>query len=207
MKKTEIVEDIVMGRKTSLTSWQKRLLPLMKWMIIGLTFFFFVASFAQYYYLQQNIERAPKLNIHESFASIPNDQESLSVSKFKASVMLEANALERRHHQANVLLMSRVWVRYLGFVTGMILALVGAVFILGKLQEPTTELAAKIQITEVTLKSSSPGIILCVLGVILMLTTIVINHTIEVKDSAIYTRDGILSTANTTESSKPQLDE
>lgn len=200
-------EEFVMGRKTSLTNWHMRLLPLMKRMIIGLTFFFFVASFLQYYYLQQNIERAPKLNIQESFSNIPNEQELLSASKFKASVMLEANALERRHHQANVLLMSRVWVRYLGFVTGMILALVGAVFILGKLQEPTSELAAKVEITEITLKSSSPGIILCVLGVILMLTTIVINHTIEVKDSQIYTRDGILSTATTTESSKPQLDE
>jgi len=114
--------------------WQKHLLPLMKGMIVGLTFFFFIVSFVQLFYLHRRIERAPALNIGESFSHFKKGadfsfEDSISASRLKALMMLEANALERRHHQANVLLMSRVWVRYLGFVTGMILAPWGELYI------------------------------------------------------------------------------
>jgi hypothetical protein len=54
---------------------------------------------------------------------------------------LETNIVERRYHQANVSLMSRVWTRYLGFVTGMVLAMVGSIFILGKLREMESQRA------------------------------------------------------------------
>ena len=99
--------------ESSLIGWHERMLPIMKWMIVGLTFFFFIASFIQLFHLQRIIEHAPRVNIQESYLNIPTNpesslQESLTISKFKASVMLEMNALERRHHQANVLLMSRV---------------------------------------------------------------------------------------------------
>ena len=188
--------------------WQKRLLPLMKGMIVGLTFFFFIVSFVQLFYLHRRIERAPALNISESFSHLKKGadfsfEDAISASRLKALMMLEANALERRHHQANVLLMSRVWVRYLGFVTGMILALVGSAFILGRLQAPSSEVGAKVQITEFSIKSSSPGIILATLGVILMLTTIVTHHEIEVRDVPVYTRGEM---ATTQEEKKPSLD-
>jgi hypothetical protein len=192
--------------------WQQGLLPLMKGMIVGLTFFFFIISFVQLFYLHRRIERAPALDINDSFAHLETDTElsfedSISASRLMALMMLEANALERRHHQANVLLMSRVWVRYLGFVTGMILALVGAAFILGKLQEPSSEIGAKTQAADFTIKSSSPGIILATLGVILMLTTIVVHHEIEVRDVPVYTIGENQFPATTREDSKPMLDE
>ena len=47
--------------------------------------------------------------------------------------------IKQRYHQANVLLMAGVRVRYPGLVTGMILALIGAVFVLGKIREERTE--------------------------------------------------------------------
>jgi len=147
-------------------SWQKKLLPLMIGMLAVLAFFFFVASFIQLYYLHTRIEDAPKLDLAQAF-SIPDsggaatDIGKLDYSKWKALSILEGYSLQRRYHQANVLLMSRVWTRYLGFVTGMILAFVGAAFILGKLREPETKLDSE-GIWKFSLTTASPGLILAV---------------------------------------------
>ncbi len=173
-------------------SWQKKLLPLMIGMLAVLAFFFFVASFIQLYYLHSRIEDAPKLDLAQAF-SIPDsggaatDMGKLDYSKWKALSILEGYSLQRRYHQANVLLMSRVWTRYLGFVTGMILAFVGAAFILGKLREPETKFDAE-GIWKFSLVTASPGLILAVLGTLLMLATIVTHTEIEVTDSPLYTQ-------------------
>jgi hypothetical protein len=71
----------------------------------------------------------------------------------------------------------------------MILALVGAAFILGRLQEPASEVSVASPAGNWGLKSASPGIILAVLGTVLMLTTILTNHRIDVTDAAVYLRD------------------
>ncbi|MEJ2559204.1 MAG: hypothetical protein P8186_23910 [Anaerolineae bacterium] len=192
-------------------TWQVRLLPLMSHMVIGLTLFFFVASFAQLAYLHWSISRSPRMELGEALAMLspaPDAtlEEMLAASHLKVLATLEANALERRHHQANVLLMSRVWTRYLGFVTGMILALVGCSFILGKLQEPPSEVTGKSPVADFSLKSNSPGIILAGLGVILMLTTIIIHHEITVRDVPLFLLGANNSSATIEESVAPYLE-
>jgi hypothetical protein len=79
-----------------------------------------------------------------------------------------------------------VWALYLGFVTGMILSLMGAVFVLAKLRETETEVSAQAAGARYAIKSASPGIIMAVLGVVLMMTTILTNHRIDVLDAATY---------------------
>lgn len=170
---------------STLQQWQRRLLPFMVWMVAGLTLFFFIASFAQLAYLHVNIQQGPKVELGS--LAVPENVESPEQSRrFNVFSQLEASVLRQRYHQANVFLMSRVWVRYLGFVTGMILALVGAAFILGKLREKPTELHAEGGGGAVSLRSTSPGIILAVLGVTLMVTTIVTHHEITTADSSVY---------------------
>jgi hypothetical protein len=192
-------------------AWQDRMLPLMQRMIIGLTLFFFLASFAQLYFLHQSIGQAPRIDLSSILpnSTIAQDSEqSMSVDAVhsRALLLLEANALERRHHQANVLLMSRVWVRYLGFVTGMILALVGAVFILGKLREPASEINAEGKLVSIAVRSASPGIVLAFLGVTLMLATIVTHHEIQVRDVPVFVGGPNQTPASARESAKPSLD-
>ncbi len=131
-------------------------------------------------------------------------QQKLDATRQQALILLEDNALERRHHQANVLLMSRIWVKYLGFVTGMILAFVGLVFVLGKIQENPSELSGKGHAFEVSLRSASPGIILTTLGTILMIATIFANPMIEVNDRAVFVQNLNLS-AGASEETKPPL--
>jgi len=169
--------------------WQRRMLPTMTRMLIALTVFFFAASLAQLLYLHWCMRAAPEAQVDSLSVVLadPTDAETLEAYRLEAAVMLELQAIERRYHQANVLLMSRVWTRYLGFVTGMILSLVGAVFVLGKLRAPPTDLDLTTGPFKYSMQTASPGLIMILLGVALMLTTIVTHHRIEVQDAAVFT--------------------
>jgi hypothetical protein len=167
---------------------QERLLPLMVGMVVVLTLFFFVASFVQLGYLHRRIEHGPPLDLPAILKDSTVAWQQKLAPEFKALAVLESNALERRYHQANVLLMSRVWTRYLGFVTGMILALVGAVFILGKLREEASELRARGIGGALSLRSTSPGLVLATLGVGLMAITLVTHQEIATSDAPVYLR-------------------
>lgn len=174
-------------------------------MLVGLSVFFFLASFAQLFYLHSRIENAPQVSINDLLVQLgtSNAQDQLGSERLRATVVLEANVIARRYHQANVFLMSRVWTNYLGFVTGMTLALVGAAFVLGQLRAPTTELETRAEAVQVTLKTASPGITLCVLGVILMMTTIIVHHDIETRDVPVYLGKDVSSG----DSEKPEIRE
>jgi hypothetical protein len=81
----------------------------------------------------------------------------------------------------------------------MILAIVGAVFIIGKIREDTTNIEGSVaDQTKLKLASSSPGVIFGVLGTILMLTTLLQHTDISVRDAPLYLRAPIeLSTDKT----------
>lgn len=168
----------------------RRLVPLAKKMLVGLTVFFFLASLGQLAYLHQQIANTPNLDLKEVVGKrIQNasaNQSLLPLMELESRVSLEEYALKRRYHQANVLLMSRIWVSYLSFVTGMILSLVGASFILGRIREPVTKLDADSNFAKFSIASSSPGIILATLGTLLIITSIVTNHRIAVEDKPVY---------------------
>ncbi|MEP6768813.1 MAG: hypothetical protein ABJC61_09100 [Acidobacteriota bacterium] len=164
--------------------WQDRTLPFMVRMLGGLTIFFLAASFIQLVYLHSRIEKAPIL---PNSVLVPPASAARGLTELNtASVLLESHVVALRYHQANIFLMARVWTNYLGFVTGMTLALVGATFILGKLRMSSTSLEGRMDSAAVSLKTASPGITLAVLGVVLMMTTIVVQHPIETKDVPVY---------------------
>ena len=189
--------------------WQRKLLSFMTRMVAALTLFFFLASFGQLIYLHLSIRKSPTLNLSESVSQLPSSgltpAQMIEASKLKALIILEGHSSERQYHQANVLLMARVWTSYLGFVTGMVLALVGAAFILGKLREPFSELSTSIQATGLSLKSASPGLLLASLGTMLMLATIITHHQIDVVDKAIYLHD-ITTVTTAPITTQPPLD-
>ncbi len=176
-----------------LEAWQRALLPFMMWMIILLAAFFFVASIVQLYGLEKRIGAAPSLDLGPLFddrqvsAVQTGGPGAVEMARWRILTALERGAVERRYHQANVLLMSRVWIQYLGFVTGMILALVGAVFILGRLSETASQLKGSGAGWTVELSTASPGLALAVLGTALMLITLLIRHEIRVNDAQVYT--------------------
>jgi hypothetical protein len=176
---------------SKLSAWQTNLLPLMTYMIVGLAIFFFLASLCQLAYLHWSILGGSRADACEPLDVLSHDslltpEEVLSASHLQMSTTLECYVLERRYHQANVSLMSSVWVRYLGFVTGMILALVGASFVLGKLRESPSKVGVGTAVARFSFEGTSPGIILAGLGVVLMLTTIIVRHEFAVVDRPVY---------------------
>lgn len=178
-------------RDRQYSRWQVRLLPTMRGLLVGVTLFFFFVTLVQMAYLHWSILKFPPMDVYFSseedlVSSTDNFEEKLEARRLEILSGMEAYVIERRYHQASVLLMGRLWVRYLGFLTGMILSLVGASFILGKLRESATEMTGKGSGVDVSLRSTSPGIILVALGVLLMFTTIVDNDYIEVFDKNIY---------------------
>jgi hypothetical protein len=174
--------------------WQRNLLPLMIRMLVGLTMFFFLASLVQLYLLNQRIKETPQIDIEKYIASVNEvaGQENISFAskqdytKWRIAAILEGNALQRRYHQAGVLLISRIWTRYLGFVTGTILALMGAAFVLGKLRESGSHFGAESNMWKITATSASPGIILAVLGTGLMFATMATKLEMQIYDAPSY---------------------
>ena len=83
--------------------------------------------------------------------------------------------------------MSRIYTKYLGFFTGMIMAIVGAVFIIGKISEDKSEISGTAnELIKFSIVSSSPGIIFGVLGTVLMLATILNHNEILIQDTPLY---------------------
>lgn len=171
--------------------WQQRLLPFMMGAIAVIGVFFFVASLVQLYYLHSQVGHAgldlrPVFAVFESTQAGQRAAADADYLRWKTSALLEQDVIARRYHQVNSAMLARVWTRYLGFVTGMILALVGAVFILGKLREEATKLEAEGQGLKASLATSSPGIVLAVLGTGLMAITLVVPFEIATRDRATY---------------------
>jgi hypothetical protein len=152
-----------------LISWQRRLLPLMIKVVLILAIFFFLASLAQLAYLHNNIKNSPEIS--ENWIA-----------------ELEHYVIQKRYHQGHTSLMSRIWIKYLGFVTGMILSIIGATFVLGKLQESESKIELTSSQVRLSIISSSPGIILAILGTVIMITTIVTKQPIELYDDSVYFR-------------------
>lgn len=172
-------------------NWQERMLPLMVGMLIALTLFFFIATFVQMSYLHWTILNSPPIDV----ASISENalligtttfEERSQARQFELRAAMERFIVEKRYHQASAYLMSGLWLRYLGFITGMILALLGASFILGKLREPAQKLDGTFLEISLSISTASPGIILAVLGVVLMFATLLDRDTYNVTDANTY---------------------
>ena len=175
----------------SLLKWQKGLLPFLKHILIIFTIFFLIASVFHLYQIQNNVLANREVSLDEELKYFQTsnseiEQNNFEKAKWATLVKLEANTIEKRYHQANAILLTRVWSIYLGFLTGMIIALVGAAFILGKLQESQTAMDFGAAEVKTAIKSSSPGLILCLLGSILMAITILGQVTIHVEDRPLY---------------------
>jgi len=197
-------EKTVLQSNKQLLQWQNRLLP---WMIAMPTILigaFIILgtlklnNFEKFAY--RGDEERTTLNIPSPYASSTDStlKKNADYLKWYSLVKMEEYSINRRYNQGGVLLMSRIYIKYLGFFTGMILAIVGAVFIISKLKEDVTEIEGSMEEkTKFRLVSSSPGIIFGVLGTALMLTTILTHSEISVKDMPLY-----LNTYNISETQK-----
>lgn len=173
-------------------AWQLKLLPLMAALLTLASVAFLAVSLLQTNRVRAQIAAAPALTLPPEVARLSCVGPSLTAGqqqacvRWKVVVQLEAYTIARRYHQANAALVVRAWIKYLGFLTGMILAIVGAVFILGRLTEASSRLAAEGTFGKFTIDTVSPGLILALLGTILMVTTVLVNPPTGVTDAPVY---------------------
>jgi len=177
------------GGEEDLLRWQRRLLPVMVGMLFLLTLYFVIESVIQIRGLNRYIRQEARLDVAAVLpaAAVPKDPAEASYTQLRVLAALEAHAMQLRYHQSNLLIMSRSWTRYFGFMTGMVLALIGATFVLGKLQEAASKFEAGTATSRWVLESSSPGLFLTMFGTLLMVVSILTKLDVAARDSAIFT--------------------
>jgi len=187
--------NVMPGERVS--SWQRRMAPLMVAAVVTTALFFAVITVREFGRIQawlvSQSPPAPAATAPSGINPATFDQQMQQASA-RESFALEREAMARRYNQGNLLIATRLWTRMMGFVTGMILALIGAAFVLGKLSEDISELSASSSNVSVSLKSASPGIILCVLGTFLMAMTIWVPVDLSTRDAALYVGSGQATT-------------
>lgn len=172
--------------------WQRRVLPLMAGTLIALTAAFVGISTFETRDLQRQAGKIEALDMEKELQQIiaRHQQSGQALNydqvRWESLAVLEAQALNRRYTHARILLIESIWTRFLGFITGMILALIGAVFVLGKLREPNSTINADTSLWKMSVSTASPGLALAVLGTVLMLSTILVRHEIAVSDGTAY---------------------
>ncbi|WP_184549785.1 hypothetical protein [Mucilaginibacter sp. FT3.2] len=177
-----------------LSKWQSRLLP---WMIIMpslLIILFIYLSTRQLIEFNDSINayrtggRTSDLGLQMDSWGNPNPLNyNFEFVKFRARVKMEEMAIDHRYAQTGFLLIARTYTKYLGFFTGMILAIVASVFIISKLKENVSDLEGTInEKIKFKVVSSSPGVIFGFLGTMLMMATILYSPEIGQTDSPLY---------------------
>ena len=177
-----------------LNRWQNKLLPwmvIMPTLLIGLFIYLSTRQLDEFkasinsYRSETAIGSLPAPgDTSRRFASIPNN---LDYIKWYSRVKMEERALDHRYAQTGFLLIARTYSKYLGFFTGMVLAIVAAVFIISKLREDISKLGGTVsENLKFRVVSSSPGVIFGILGTTLMMATILYNPEIGQTDTPLY---------------------
>jgi hypothetical protein len=186
-QESEIQPPPLVTHDLELAKWQRTLLPVMTLFVIALALAFFVLSTKTLTGVGEFVQ-AEHGELREQIKAVINTKQADTPEEVirRGLLLLEADALDRRYHQASALLMSRIWAKNLAFMTGMIMAFLGAIFILGKLSESPTAVKGGASGWNVSITSASPGILLAFFGTTLVALSIVIHDNIDVHDGTAY---------------------
>lgn len=170
-----------------LIAWQNKLLPFMVIVPVLLVTTFIVLATIQMTKFDTLLDEKPDSALMARIIPASGEVLSQDKAKWETLTFLEQQSLDKRYRQGGLLLMSRIYTKYLGFFTGMLMAIVGAVFIIGKLSigRSSVNMSAK-DLIKANVVTTSPGIIFGVLGTVLMALTILQHNDITVQDSPLY---------------------
>lgn len=170
--------------------WQRGLLPFMTHFVVTMAVAFFLFSGFHVYEVTRYIQEGERQSIRtvvqaEISRPLATPLTATDLNN-NALILLEADTLDKRYHQAGGMLMSRIWSRQLTFITGMVLAFVGAVFILGKLSESSSHISGETAQVKLAITSASPGLILSFFGTSLIIASLFVASNLDVADGAAY---------------------
>lgn len=164
--------------------WQIKLLPFMVRSIVVMGMLFFLSSSTQLYLVYLGLRTAPE--VVQPFVQAEESSRDAQALRWDGLLKLEHELLARRHQVVNAALMHQACVLHLGFLTGMLLCLVGAVFILGRLHEDASSLLGQASELKLVLHTASPGIVLVVVGSGLICVTLFTRIDLMVQGQAVY---------------------
>jgi glycerol uptake facilitator-like aquaporin len=164
---------------TALGEWQQLLLPWMTRFLVGSAVVFALLTFGQLALIHIDIRAGNDAEVSSSIRG--------QLAGYGAAYLLEYAVLERRYHMNNVALLSRTWIKYLGFLTGMLMVFVGAIYIIGKFQEELSTLALKGGERSATMESTSPGLFVSAFGTAVIIVSIFATSPISSRDLPLLT--------------------
>lgn len=167
--------------------WQKRTLPFMIAAFLAIGIVFFAATIMHFRTMQAWLQYAPPdvPAALQEFERAAGGKVDKDYRQWYGRVLLEAHALNQRYRQNAAVVYSRVWNGYMGFLTGMALALCGCVFILGKLREGVN-FSGEASSAKWQLVTSSPGVVLALAGAALVALSLKLNVKVESEDRPVY---------------------
>jgi hypothetical protein len=176
--------------RRDLLRWQRKLLPFMSGFLVVLAVGFFAMSLVSAYetrsFVKSESTQTARAEIEQLLHIATVSPTTTADEVQRGLLLLEADALDKRYKQASALLVSRIWTRQLAFITGMVLAFIGSVFIIGKLSESPANVTLGGLDWKAGISSTSPGLILAFLGTVLMGIALVVQPSIEVQDRPVY---------------------
>jgi hypothetical protein len=148
---------------------------------------FIVVSMLQLRDINSRIEEGKSQTIKEMITRI-HDRDTLSetYNQFLTLAELEEESLSERYRQGHYSLVSRSFKQYLGFFTGIIMVIVGSLFVLLKLREQIDTNASRGEGWKFSLVTNSPGVVFGIVGAVLISIALKINDRINVTDSGLY---------------------
>lgn len=176
--------------RAQLLRWQERLLPFTTRFMVGLAIAFLAFTIFE---LMESRSMIFANDATEIRSAVQSQLAKGSIGGLSAEqnfqhslLLLEADVLDRRYHQASALLMSRIWIKHLAFMTGMAMSFLGALFILGQISESTASINMEVSQLKTAVSSASPGILLAFLGTILLVLSLLVQTAISVHDAPVY---------------------
>jgi len=168
--------------------WQSRLLPFMIGSLIVVALCFIATTLWFFHDLEQRLEyRTTDVTAVVEHLAGPSDakQNDQAYRDWYIRAVLEGVALQQRFNVQATVVKGRLWTRFMGFLTGMLLALTGCVFVLGKLRE-SVNFGGEGQGFKATLATSSPGVFLAFLGTVIIAIALIVQTTVESSDTSVY---------------------
>lgn len=168
-------------------TWQERLLPFMLASLVFVGVFFSVTTYLFFDRLQGELqynrtEIGATLARADQPASGPADA---AYRDWYVRATLEQMGLQQRFNVQIAIVKGRLWARFMGFLTGMLLALTGCVFVLGQLRAKVA-FSGEAQGAKTALDTNAPGLLLALLGTIIIGLALAVPGSVESSDTAIY---------------------
>ena len=176
-----------MDQEAPSEGWQRKVLPVMTRAIATMGFLFFVSSLIQVHLMGAELRMQPETKpwLATSLGGFSGDIQA-ELMRWNSLVVLEHETLRARTQSVNAVILRQASLMHLGFLTGMVLCLIGAVFVLGRLQTPVSSLSGEAHNAKAALRTSSPGIVLAALGSALIVATLFHHYQFNLPEKVVY---------------------